>query len=44
MQNFLIDQICEIEKINSNGLQTLRNDIQKIKTDVTKVDKALEFL
>lgn len=44
MQNFLIGQICEIEKINSNGLQTLRNDIQKIKTDVIRVDKVLDFL
>jgi len=44
MQNFLIGQICDIEKINSNGLQTLRNDIQRIKIDVIKVDKVLEFL
>ena len=46
LQAFLIGQICEIEKINLNGIRTLRNDIEKlgVKIELTKVLRVLDLL
>ena len=46
LQAFLISQICEIEKINLNGIRTLRNDIEKlgVKIELTKVLRVLDLL
>ena len=52
MQSIVVEQICEIEKINIHGLNSLRNDFVKLNyspdildfIEQTDSDKAIEIL
>lgn len=40
----LIDQISRIEKINLNGILSLKSDIKQLSFDTTKIEKVLLIL